>query len=55
MLQYQVDGRRVINLGYRNRLLQDIDQTDVSFYWPVYRPLRFVRPLESRPGQRADD
>ena len=35
MLQYQVDGRRVINLGYRNRLLQDIDQTDVSFYWPV--------------------
>ena len=35
MLQYQVDGRRVINLGYRNRLLQDIDQTDISFYWPV--------------------
>ena len=35
MLQYQVDGRRVINLGYRNRLLQDIDQADVSFYWPV--------------------
>ncbi len=34
-LQYQLDGRRVINLGYRNRLLQDIDQTDVSFYWPV--------------------
>ena len=34
-LQYQVDGRRVVNLGYRNRVLQDIDQTDVSFYWPV--------------------
>ncbi len=35
MIQYQVDGRRVINVGYRNRLLQDIDQTDLSFYWPV--------------------
>ena len=35
MLQYRVDNRRVINLGYRNRLLQDIDQTDLSFYWPV--------------------
>ena len=35
MLQFQVDGRRVINLGYRNRLIQDIDQTDISFYWPV--------------------
>ena len=37
MLQYQVDDRRVINFGYRNRLPQDIDQTDVSFYWPVWR------------------
>ena len=35
MVQYQVDNRRVINLGYRNRFLQDIDQTDVSFHWPV--------------------
>ena len=35
MLQFQVDGRRVINLGYRNRREQDIDQTDISFYWPV--------------------
>ena len=34
-IQYRVDNRRVINLGYRNRLLQDIDQTDISFYWPV--------------------
>ena len=34
-LRYQVDNRRVINLGYRNRLAQDIDQTELSFYWPV--------------------
>ncbi len=37
MLQYRMDNRRVINLGYRNRLPQDIDQTDVSLYWPVSR------------------
>ncbi len=34
-LRYQVDDRRVFNLGYRNRLAQDIDQTDLSFYWLV--------------------
>ncbi len=36
-LQYRVDDRRIINLGYRNRRPQDIDQTDVSFHWPVSR------------------
>ena len=53
MLQFQLDGRRVINLGYRNRLLQDIDQTDMSFYWTISRPLCGVRALEPRPRQRT--
>lgn len=34
-LQFRPDARRIVNLGYRNQRLADIDQTDFSFYWPV--------------------
>ncbi len=36
-LQYRRDNRHIFNLGYRKRSEQDIDQTDVSLYWPVSR------------------
>ncbi len=36
-IQYRRDNRHIVNLGYRKRLQDDIDQTDVSVYWPVSR------------------
>ena len=36
-LQYRLDGQRVVNLGYRKRAAQEIDQTDVSLHWPIAR------------------
>ena len=36
-IQYRRDNRHIVNLGYRKRLLDDIDQTDLSVYWPVSR------------------
>ena len=36
-LSYRAGGRRIINLGYRNRLRENINQTDLSFYWPIFR------------------
>ena len=33
-LSYRRDARRVVNIAYRRRF-PDIDQTDVSLYWPV--------------------
>ncbi|MEQ8857220.1 MAG: LPS-assembly protein LptD [Pseudomonadales bacterium] len=34
-LQYRRDNRHIVNLGYRKRIEDNIDQTDLSFYWPV--------------------
>ncbi|MCZ6618479.1 MAG: LPS-assembly protein LptD [Gammaproteobacteria bacterium] len=36
-LQYRLDNRRIVNLGYRNRVETDIEQTDFSIYWPISR------------------
>lgn len=36
-LQYRPDGRHIVNLGYRRVKEQDVDQTDVSVYWPLGR------------------
>ena len=36
-LQYRGDNRHLFNVGYRNRRARDIDQTDVSVYWPISR------------------
>jgi LPS-assembly protein len=36
-VQYRRDNRHIVNLGYRWRLQDDINQTDVSVYWPVSR------------------
>jgi len=36
-LQYRRDNRHIFNLGYRKRSEEDIDQTDVSLYWPLTR------------------
>ncbi len=36
-LSYRADGRHLINLAYRHRLREDINQTDLSFYWPISR------------------
>ncbi len=34
-LQFRPDARHIVNLGYRNQLLAEVEQTDLSFYWPV--------------------
>ncbi len=34
-LQYRGDNRHIVNLGYRKRLVDDIQQSDASLYWPV--------------------
>ncbi|MEZ5560724.1 MAG: LPS assembly protein LptD [Pseudomonadales bacterium] len=36
-LQYRRDNRHILNLGYRNRAEQEIEQTDFSLYWPLTR------------------
>ncbi|XOV84222.1 MAG: LPS-assembly protein LptD [bacterium] len=36
-VSYQRDYRHIFNIGYRNRFEQNIEQTDLSFYWPVTR------------------
>ena len=36
-LQYRGDNRHIVNLGYRRRRQDDIQQTDVSLYWPISR------------------
>jgi LPS-assembly protein len=41
-LQHQRDDRRILNLGYRYRLSDDISQPDVSAYWPVSRHFGFI-------------
>ncbi len=41
-LQYRPDGRHIINLGYRKRTDQDIDQTDMSLYWPLTRNIAVI-------------
>ncbi len=34
-ISYQAGARRILNLAYRKRLHEVIDQTDLSFYWPI--------------------
>ncbi|MFU8816965.1 MAG: LPS-assembly protein LptD, partial [Pseudomonadales bacterium] len=34
-LQYRRDNRHIVNVGYRWRLQDDIEQSDMSLYWPV--------------------
>ena len=34
-LLYKRDNTRIVNVGYRHRPRYDVDQTDVSFYWPL--------------------
>ncbi len=34
-IQYRRDNQHIVNLGYRYLGDQDVDQTDVSFYWPM--------------------
>ncbi|MEM7080179.1 MAG: LPS assembly protein LptD [Pseudomonadota bacterium] len=34
-LQFVQDNRHIFNLGYRAQLLQDVEQTDMSVYWPL--------------------
>ena len=41
-LSYRAGGRRLLNLAYRNRLRDDINQTDLSFFWPVARKYAVV-------------
>ncbi len=32
---YRRDNRHIINLGFRNNRLSDLEQTDISIYWPI--------------------
>ncbi len=41
-LQYRPDRRHIVNLGYRKRLSDDIQQSDVSIYWPISRHYAFM-------------
>lgn len=34
---YRRDNRHIFNIGYRNRVENDIEQWDVSLYWPLTR------------------
>ncbi len=34
-VQYRRDNRRIVNIGHRKRRLSRIDQSDVSFVWPL--------------------
>ena len=34
-LSFKRDNARIVNVGYRRRARYDVDQTDVSFYWPL--------------------
>jgi len=36
-IQYRRDNSRILNVGYRQRVLENIQQTDLSMYWPVTR------------------
>ncbi|MBX3705041.1 MAG: LPS-assembly protein LptD [Pseudomonadales bacterium] len=39
LLEYRRDDQRILNLGYRDRLRDDVSQVDASGYWPVTRHL----------------
>ena len=41
-LQYRTDNRHIFNVGYRQRVQQDIEQTDISLYWPLTRRLAIL-------------
>ena len=32
---FKRDNARIVNVGYRRRARYDVDQTDVSFHWPL--------------------
>ena len=34
-LLFKRDDARIVNVGYRRRTRYDVEQTDVSFYWPL--------------------
>jgi LPS-assembly protein len=34
-IQYRRDNRHIFNIGFRNRRDEDIEQTDLSLYWPI--------------------
>ena len=34
-LQFRRDNRRILNVGYRHRVRDNIRQTDLSLYWPL--------------------
>lgn len=36
-IQYRRDNAKILNVGYRQRVLENIQQTDLSMYWPVTR------------------
>jgi LPS-assembly protein len=41
-LQYRRDNRHIFNLGFRNRRDSDVEQTDVSLYWPITKHLALL-------------
>jgi LPS-assembly protein len=41
-IQYRRDNRHIFNVGYRNRVDEDVEQTDLSFYWPVIDGLAVI-------------
>ena len=63
-LSYRRDNRRIFNLGYR-RLADGIDQTDLSFHWPIARryavfgrwnhDLKLGRTIEALAGIEYND
>lgn len=36
-IQYRRENQRILNLGFRRRVIENIKQTDFSFYWPLSR------------------
>lgn len=36
-IQYRRENQRILNLGFRRRVIENIKQTDFSLYWPLSR------------------
>ncbi len=51
-IQYRRDNRHILNLGFRRQRIGDIEQTDISLYWPLTERIavlgRWNQDLESK-------
>ena len=41
-IQYRRDNKHIFNLGFRNNRREDVEQTDVSLYWPITKSISLL-------------